>query len=276
MKVLVRILIANGVYEPDWGVRNHRYGMAEYGCLLDDDWQHPQPKELKWIFARQGHVNYDTLYVCSVRDELERIAEKRDKFDSVGGALTLLGDTLSLTAEGASSETVAKGTLSVTAKREWIDGKYVDTNFTRIAFTYQPSMYVKVFASDLGECQNPNLDEYSASWWLLGDDRLPMGITHISHACSSLKLKQIWTEGLKVTRGRCVMFACHRRFTEMYKSSREGADCNIFVCPQILARYIEEGRMSAYFVILTHTLIVEFNYRDVSGFAMHSVPSKCF
>ncbi len=34
--------------------------------------------------------------------------------------------------------------------------------------------------------------------------------------------------------------------------------------------------MSAYFVILTHTLIVEFNYRDVSGFAMHSVPSKCF
>ena len=94
MKVLVLTLIANGVYEPDWGVRNHRYGMAEYGCLLDDDWQHPQPEELKWIFARQGHVNYDTLYVCSVRGELERIAEKRDKFDTVGGCASLASVTL--------------------------------------------------------------------------------------------------------------------------------------------------------------------------------------
>ena len=124
--------------------------------------------------------------------------------------------------------------------------------------------------------QTHNLDECSASWWLLEDDRLPMGITHISHACSSLKLKQIWKEGLKVTRGRCVMFACHRRFTEMYKSSREGADCNIFVCPQILARYLEEGRMSAYFVILTHTLVVEFDYGDLSGRALHCVPSESF
>jgi hypothetical protein len=77
MKALVLTVIANGVYEPDWGVRNHRYGMAEYGCLLNDDWQHPQPEELKWIFARQGHVNYDTLFVCTVRGELERIADKK-------------------------------------------------------------------------------------------------------------------------------------------------------------------------------------------------------
>ena len=45
MKALVLTVIANGVYENDWGVRNHRYGMVEYGSLLDEDWQHPQPEE---------------------------------------------------------------------------------------------------------------------------------------------------------------------------------------------------------------------------------------
>ena len=64
--------------------------------------------------------------------------------------------------------------------------------------------------------------------------------------------------------------------TEAYKASREDADCNILVCPQILAEYIKEGRIIAWFVILTHTLIVESNYRDVMEFALHSVPSKCF
>ena len=137
-------------------------------------------------------------------------------------------------------------------------------------------MYVRVYSTDFGECQNPNLDASGVSWWLRDDDHLPMGITHVSHACSSLKLPQISEKGLIVTRDRLVMFACHRRFTEMYKSSREGADCNIFVCPQILARYLEEGRMSAYFVILTHTLVVEFDYGDQGGHALHCVPSESF
>jgi hypothetical protein len=45
MKALVLTVIANGVYENDWGVRNHRYGMVEYGSLLDEDWQHPAARE---------------------------------------------------------------------------------------------------------------------------------------------------------------------------------------------------------------------------------------
>ena len=80
-------------------------------------------RSLKWIFARQGHVNYNTLFVCSVRGELNQMRNERDRFDSVGGALSLLDDTLSPTAEGASLETTVKETLSVTPQREYIDGK---------------------------------------------------------------------------------------------------------------------------------------------------------
>jgi hypothetical protein len=45
-------------------------------------------------------VNYEKLYVCNVRREIERLAEERDKFNTVGGALAWLGsNTLSLAAE---------------------------------------------------------------------------------------------------------------------------------------------------------------------------------
>ena len=103
-----------------------------------------------------------------------------------------------------------------------------------------------------------------------------MGITHISHACSSLLLKHIWEEGLRVTRSRCVMFSCHRMIAAAYKASREDADCNVYVCPHILAEFIKEGRLTAWFVILTHTLIVESNYKDVTEYALDSIPSRSF
>ncbi len=98
LKVLVRTLIANGTYEIDLGTRNRRYGMVEYSPLLTVDWQHPRPHELTWIFCRQGHANYDQLYVCDVSKELERMAEARHSFDVAGNAIPWHNKTSSLTA----------------------------------------------------------------------------------------------------------------------------------------------------------------------------------
>ena len=165
--------------------------------LLTIDWQHPRPLELTWIYARQGHVNYEKLYVCDV----SKAFEGRDNPDAVGGATAWLNRTPSLTAGSgsASSLTAAGGSanvFSLTAENapsntvvqpilEKRGKALVDTNFKRLPFLYRPSMYVKLLASDFGECNNPNLDGRGNNYHQLTDEDLPMGITHISHACSS-------------------------------------------------------------------------------------------
>ena len=125
-------------------------------------------------------------------------------------------------------------------------------------------------------CPNPNLDNLGDNYHLLNDDKLPLGITLITHACSSLLLKQIWGQGIRVTRQRCVMLTCHRLITAAYKASREDADCNVYVCPNILARFILEGRLSAWYSIFSHTLVVESDYSDTSELALHCIPARCF
>ena len=141
LKALVRTLIANGTYETDLGVRNRRYGMVEYSPLLTIDWQHPRPHELTWIFCRQGHANYDTLYVCDVSNAIARLNKTSSLTAGSGtSSLTAGNDTSSLT---AGSDT-PKVTLSVKPTREKKGNAYVDSNFTRVQFLHGPSMYVKV------------------------------------------------------------------------------------------------------------------------------------
>ena len=140
LKTLVRTLVANGTYEVDLGVRNRRYGMVEYSPLLTVDWQHPRPHELTWIFCRQGHANYDKLYVCEVSNAIARLNETSSLTAGSGtSSLTAGSGTSSLTAGSDPSSLTAgsntpKVTSSVKPIREWKGNAYVDSNFTRVPF----------------------------------------------------------------------------------------------------------------------------------------------
>ena len=137
-------------------------------------------------------------------------------------------------------------------------------------------MYEQVRSSDFGPCSNPNLDGRGNSFHDLDDEGLPMGITWITHATSSLNLPKIWERGLIVRRQRCVMLTCHPQIAAAFKASREDADLNIHICYHILARWVFEGRIRAWFAIFAHTLIIEYDLSNTTAFALHCLPNSCF
>ena len=232
-KTVVRTLVANGTYEVDLGTRNRRYAMVEYSPLLSDDWQHPRPDELTWIYCRQGHTNYGKLQVCQVSNATARPNETASlTAGSATPSLTAGSATPSLTAGGSKTPCA---TPSAKPIREWKGNSesgfaQVDLNFWRLPFLIRPSMYEQVRFSDFGPCSNPNLDGRGNSFRDLDDEGLPMGITLITHATSSLNFEKIWKRGLIVKRQRCIMLTCHPQITAAFKASREDADLNIHIC----------------------------------------------
>ena len=250
LKAVVRTLVANGTYEVGLGSRNRRYAIVEYAPLLDNDWQHPRPDELNWVCCRQGHANYGKLQVCQVISVTHR------------------QETSSLTAGDASSSLTAGGSKSPSARPflTWKGSKQCDSNFLRQPFLIRPAMYEQVCYSDFGPRQSPNLDGPGE----------PMGITWMTHATSSLNLADIWTDGLRIMRQRCLMFSCHPQTAAAFKSSREDADLNIYICYFVLRKWIRDGLIKAWFAIFSHTLIIELDLSDSSGSALHCLPNTCF
>ena len=47
-------------------------------------------------------------------------------------------------------------------------------------------------------------------------------------------------------------------------------------CYHVLARWVFEGRISAWFTIFSHTLIIEYDLSNTTAFALHCIPNSCF
>jgi len=103
-----------------------------------------------------------------------------------------------------------------------------------------------------------------------------MGITWMTHATSSLNLAGIWTDGLRIMRQRNLMLSCHPKMAAAFKSSREDADMNIYICYFVLRKWIYDGLIKAWFAIFSHTLVIELDLSNSSASALPCLPNTCF